>query len=229
MAVRFVLSWAFNRRPVLFGPFSFALFRDFKDNRVRYGSYAFSWDFKDKGGRFCFVTRFHWRPVMLGYAISVTVGFFSVMCFQNTAGFVPSLFYEISNTKVVGFVRLWDLNGGWLCSVMTFQKTASFVSSLSHEVSKPKAVGFFPSRDFTDRLFYSVTSSQWRLALFCREVYVRYCSFDLLLDFEDNRGRYGSYALLRDLEDIAGRVFFVTGFHWRRVLLLRSLTRFRRS
>ena len=200
MAVRFVLSWAFNRRPVLFGPFSFALFRDFKDNRVRYGSYAFSWDFKDKGGQFCSVTRFHWWPVLIGYAISVAVGFVLSWAFKRRLvlflrsltrfrrqrmsvlfgyeisvafGFVlswafkrrlvlficsitrlrrqrPSVLfrYEISVAAISG--RFQDLSGFRLCSVMSFQKTAGFVPSLSPDISKTKAVGFVLSRDFTD-------------------------------------------------------------------------------
>ena len=77
---------------------------------------------------------------------------------------------------------------------MSFQKTAAFVPSLSYEISRTKAVGFVLSRDFTVGQFCSITQSQWRWALFCHELSEDgwFCSFALLLEFEDKGLRFCS-------------------------------------
>jgi len=57
----------------------FAGFRDFNDGRFcsvtrsQWRSFFLLRDFKNS--RFCFVTSFQWRSVLVGYMISVMVGF----------------------------------------------------------------------------------------------------------------------------------------------------------
>jgi len=141
-------------------------------NDGRFCSFVPWWVFKNCRFFFCYEsvmmveiyrkknTKFQWWSVLLGYKISLIVGFVSLYLYQisKVVGYFPlwdfkdgRLGNEIS--KTVSFVLLQDFKDGRFCFVMRFQwrlvlfsygisLTVGFVLLFLHKISK--TVGFVP-------------------------------------------------------------------------------------